>query len=529
MLGPKEKQAGMIDYLWIQHLIPKDSLYYFLHHAENELLKDQDFAHLYSQTQGRLSKNPVTMSCVLLLMAYEGISDREAEQRTRFDNRWKFALHRPLDSEGIDHTTICNFRLLLRDNDMEMLLFQRVLEYAQKHGVLKDASVQAIDSTLIRGAAAVKGTYDLIAASIFKVLQFTKRRPRFRRSLLKKLRLSYETSKKPSINWDDETAQNLLLNDLLTDARVIMETLATVEDPLEEDFVEAVRVLGQVTDQDVEQTDTGRMVIKRGTEPERVISVVDPEMRHARKSPSKKINGYKVSITTDLDSELITGIHTHPATEADSAAVDELLRQQEEIGIDVKVLMGDSAYGSGKQRQQMEEKGIDLLAKTPPATGRKDQFSKDKFHVYPDKDLVRCPAGKQTKDYTNTTDNNGDPVKVFRFQAKKCNACPLKPKCTSSDKGRTIRVGAHETQLQEGRRRQRTQEFRLQYKRRATVERKIYHVKRPNQGKSRYIGYAKTGAQMIITAAATNLRAIAGSLCTRIFGNQQTLANESQG
>ncbi len=82
--------------------------------------------------------------------------------------------------------------------------------------------------------------------------------------------------------------QNLLLNDLLTDARVIMETLAMVQDPLEEDFVEAVRVLGQVTDQDVEQTDTGRMVIKRGTEPERIVSVVDPEMRHARKSPNKK-------------------------------------------------------------------------------------------------------------------------------------------------------------------------------------------------------------------------------------------------
>lgn len=527
MLGPKEKQAGMIDYLWIQHLIPKDSLYYFLHHAEDELFKDQDFAHLYSETQGRLSKNPVTMSCVLLLMAYEGISDREAEQRTRFDNRWKFALHRPLDSEGIDHTTICNFRLLLRDNDLEMLLFQRVLQYAQKHGVLNDASVQAIDSTLVRGAAAVKGTYDLITAAIFKVLRFTQRRPRLRRSLLKKLRLSYESDKKPSINWDDETAQNLLLNDLLTDARVIMDTLATVEDPLEDDFVEAVRVLGHVVDQDVEQTDTGRMIIKRGTEPERIISIVDPEMRHARKSRSKKINGYKVSITTDLDSELITGIHTHPANEADSAAVEELLRQQEAMGIEVKVLMGDSAYGSGQQRKTMEERGIDLIAKTPPATSRKGLFSKDKFHIHPDKELVRCPAGKQTKDYTNATDDQGHPVKVFRFAANKCNGCPLKPKCTASDNGRTIRVGVYEAHLQEGRRRQKTPEFRQQYRRRATAERKVYHLKRPNQGKSRYMGSAKTRAQMILTAAATNVRTIAGSLRSRIFGIGAELAKES--
>lgn len=265
MSSPKETQAGVPDYLRVQHLIPEDSLYYVLHHAENELLKDQDFAHLHYQTQGRMSQNPVTMSFVLLLMAHEGIGDREAEARTCFDARWRFTLHRPWDSDAIDYTDICRFRLLLREDDLEMLLFQRVVEYAQDHGLLEHTSLQAIDSTLIRGAAAAKGIYGPLVAAIVKVLRFTKRRPRLRRKLWKELRLDYETNKEPSINWDDETAQNLLLSDVLTDVRIIMETLATVQDPLEEDFVEAVRVLGRVTDHYVEQTDTGRMVIKHST------------------------------------------------------------------------------------------------------------------------------------------------------------------------------------------------------------------------------------------------------------------------
>ncbi len=43
------------------------------------------------------------------------------------------------------------------------------------------------------------------SAIVSRAEAFTKRRPRLRRKVLKSLWLDYETSKNPSINWDDET------------------------------------------------------------------------------------------------------------------------------------------------------------------------------------------------------------------------------------------------------------------------------------------------------------------------------------
>jgi len=37
-----------------------------------------------------------------------------------------------------------------------------------------------------------------------------------------------------------------------------------------------------------------------------VVSVTDPEMRHGRKSKSKRFDGHKAAIATDPESQLIT-------------------------------------------------------------------------------------------------------------------------------------------------------------------------------------------------------------------------------
>lgn len=514
MLGKQNKQCGLLDNSWIQHLIPEESIYEILGKSDDIVMKDEEFAEFYSANQGRYSKSPVVMTKVILLMKYEGISDREAEQKTAFDLRWKWALGLALDDEPIDHTTICKFRFLLRKHELERVIFERILEYAKLQGILKDADVQAIDSTLIHGAAAVQSTYDLLRQSISKVLGFTKRRPRIRRALLKEMKLQYETKKKPNINWDDDTAQNILLNQLLTDAQTILDGLANISDPLEPDFVEAVRVLGQVTEQDVEQTETGRMVIKQGVTRDRIVSVVDPEMRHGHKSRRRKIDGYKVTVMADVESELITGVKVHQANGADGEVVKPLLDDLEEQGRKPEKLLGDSAYGSGKQRSEREKESIELVAKAPPASHKSDKISKDRFHVYTDKDLVRCPAGRQTKTYT-TTNKDGDVTKIFRFDANKCNHCILKSRCTDSDNGRTVRVGPHENLLQKARLEQRQPEFKEEYSKRSMIERIIAHVKRPGNGRGRYIGKEKTQAEMLLTAGAVNLRHISGSLATK--------------
>jgi hypothetical protein len=50
----------------------------------------------------------------------------------------------------------------------------------------------------------------------------------------------------------------------------------------------------------------------------RIISTVDPEMRHSRKSSSQRFDGYKIhAAATNTDRPLIMAINVTPASEQD--------------------------------------------------------------------------------------------------------------------------------------------------------------------------------------------------------------------
>jgi hypothetical protein len=70
--------------------------------------------------------------------------------------------------------------------------------------------------------------------------------------------------------------------------------------------------------------------IWEGVATDRVISTVDPEMRHGRKSSSRRFDGYKVHVTEALDSEFITGVAVTPGNQHDGEVAEELAWQVRE-------------------------------------------------------------------------------------------------------------------------------------------------------------------------------------------------------
>jgi hypothetical protein len=54
------------------------------------ILRDEDFGHWFDAEQGRRSIPPSVVASAFLLALREGCSDREAEQRMRYDLRWKW-------------------------------------------------------------------------------------------------------------------------------------------------------------------------------------------------------------------------------------------------------------------------------------------------------------------------------------------------------------------------------------------------------------------------------------------------------
>jgi hypothetical protein len=82
-----------------------------------------------------------------------------------------------------------------------------------------------------------------------------------------------------------------------------------IDAPLKK-YLEAVAT---VRDQDVERTKKEGVRVRQGVAVDRRIPIEDPEMRHGRKSRSKRFDGYKEHIAFDLDAHAILACAVTPA------------------------------------------------------------------------------------------------------------------------------------------------------------------------------------------------------------------------
>jgi predicted ThiF/HesA family dinucleotide-utilizing enzyme len=91
-------------------------------------------------------------------------------------------------------------------------------------------------------------------------------------------------------------------------------------------------------------------------------------MRHGRKSRARKVDGYKLHVTKEPASELITAIQVTAANTSDGDVAAELVRQADRNGAAASELVGDMAYGDGDTRAEVTTAGAQLTAKVPRPT-----------------------------------------------------------------------------------------------------------------------------------------------------------------
>src|SRR5918997_5269012 len=153
-------------------LVPADSFYARLARWRNVLVDDEDYTPLYKDSpRGRPSIPPSMVVLAMLLQYHDDCSDAEAEQRMRFDLRWKHALGLGLEEEGFDSTVLCRFRRKLLERGLERELFERLVNAAREAGLIVKDARQLLDSTHILGAAGARDTYTLIRGAIRKLLR----------------------------------------------------------------------------------------------------------------------------------------------------------------------------------------------------------------------------------------------------------------------------------------------------------------------------------------------------------------------
>jgi transposase len=509
MLGKENRQISFFDTDFAcAHLIDKSSFYAKMYDLADKIITDDEFADIYCLNNGRPSVPPARLTKVLILQHYEGLSDRQALEMVRFNIKWKYALGVSIDYEGFDRSLLVYFRARLLANNKERMVFKKTLELARKAGLLKKEIDQVVDSTPMLGAGAVKDTYELLRDGIRKLLSHMDKKAKSKINL--SLKAYGENQPKPKIDWDNKKEREELLSILVSDTRKVLSHIDSNKENIDSELKDAANLLAKIVSQNIEEDKENKPQIRKGVSKHRIISTTDPEMRHGRKSSSGKFNGYKMHLTKDTESDIITNIDVSSGNFPDGNMAEPLLDEEEkEDKMKTESLTGDGAYGSGKMRKRMEKREIELIAKAPllKDTGK---ISKEKFEVDLEKERAICPEGKVATKCYKSKNSEGEITKIFIFPQEVCQRCSAKNECTSAKKtGRTVSAGPHEEYLQQARQRQKTKEFKEIYNtRRPPIERKIAELIHHGLRKTRYIGKRKSRLQALFTAAVVNFKLI---------------------
>lgn len=485
----------------LSRLFEGDDTSFYARMAEHgaTLIRDEDFADCYSNRMGRPSIPPSLLMRAVLLQLRDDVSDREAARRAAKDLDWKRALGVEADEVPFHATTLSVFRSRLLVNDADERVLRMTLQRAVDAKLFPRKVLALVDSTGVMGAAAVADTYELIRQAIAKVVNAGGGAAMFPKKL--RARVKRVVAGKATIDWNDPAARRGELGQLVSTARSVLD--ATVGN---DDLVEARELLERIIDQDIDHTpdDDAGPAIRQGVAKDRVVSVVDPEMRHGRKSKAKRVDGYKAHIVTDHDNELILAVATTGANQPDGPQAAGLVAAAKAAGVPVTEVLGDTAYGDGDTREAVEAVGAKVTAKTQPATAT-GRFPKTDFVVDPDTPSATCPAGHTTTDAGSSRDPKGRQVTVLRF-GDRCAGCHLREQCTTSRAGRSITLNFHEHRLQAARAEQARPATRRKLRRRPLVERKIAELKMHGLGKARYRGERKNLLQLRLTAGMVNIK-----------------------
>ncbi len=486
--------------------IRRAKLFVFLRTQRHQVFDtafQEELATLYEErAKGHPPIPPALLALVTILQAYTGASDAEAVEAAVMDRRWQLVL------DCVDCTdapfsvgTLVAFRERLIAADLDRRLIERTVAVAAAtKGCGHTALRVALDSSPLWGAGRGEDTYNLLGHALRKAANVLARQQG--RDLADVAAeagapVVAGTSLKAALDldWDDPAARTEALGSVLA-ALTAMEAhgAAQPEGPAQAAAQESVAVARQVQAQDVEERADGTAALRQGVAPDRRISVEDADMRHGRKSRTRRVDGYKRHVLRDLDLTVVRagGVTLANAPEAD--VTEAITADVAAQGATLAECHIDRAYlSSALVRERAPD--LTIYCKAWPVR-QGARFAKTAFHLDWERSVLTCPQGEEMPFV---------PGGIVHFPAATCTACPVRDRCTASPQGRSVSVHRDERLLEELRERQQTAAGRAALRERVQVEHTLAHSGAWQGDRARYRGQRKNLFDLRRTAVVENL------------------------
>ena len=497
-------------------------LFVFLREHRHELFDEgfqAELEEMYRRTgQGEEAQPPGLMCMALLLQGYLQVSDAESVRLSASDRCWRVVLGTLQigeDDAAFSQGGLQQFRERLIRHDMDRRLLERTIELAKTTRAFdwkklpKNLRV-GVDSRPLEGAGRVEDTINLLGHAGRKIAECMA-------AVLKTdaeevcqqagapLLAASSIKAGLDVDWNDGEQKAESLNRL---CRQLDRLSAWVERRRPREAEEAplsryIEALAQVRRQDLEPREQGGVRIRQGVAEDRRVSIEDPDMRHGRKSKSKRFNGFKQHVSTHLDADLILACTVTPANRPEEEATPELNADMSRLGLAPHRLFIDRAYLNSSLVEDVVGRGGEVVCK--PWRGgnvKPGLFGKRDFTINVRKGIITCPAG-QVEPF--------EPGQVVEFDPEACGHCPIRAQCTqaASGKGRTVTMGDNEALQKKLRRLQTTRPGRETLRERTAVEHSLAHLANRQGPRARYKGTRRNTFDLRRLATLQNLETIA--------------------
>ena len=490
----------------------------FLRRHRHELFDDAFQEELHSMYRttgaGKAARPPAMMAMAMLVQGYLGMSDAEMIELTVVDLRVQMVLgclgaEAPPFSQG----ALQGFRERLIAADLDRRVLARTVELAKAtqafdYRKLPKTLRVAIDSSPLEGAGRVEDTFNLLAHAARNVVRCAAgllgwNEEKVCRQAGIPLLLASSIKRALDIDWNDgvEKTEAIATFSRQLDtlhawiARHLPEAVATP--PLKEH----VETLVQIRTQDLEPDPThGRPRIREGVAADRRVSIEDTEMRHGRKSKSKRFNGFKRHIAADVDRGLILACAITPANRPEDDAMPSLTVDMAQQGFAVDHLLIDRGYINSTLVDEVLARRGTIVCK-PWKSHNGSLFPKSAFTLNIRTRTIACPNG-QVHGFSFGT--------VVEFDPDVCDRCLLRAQCTTVEvgHGRTVAIAENEPLQQRLRKQIQSAAGRRALRDRTMIEHKLAHISQRQGRCARYVGVRKNTFDLRRASAIQNLETL---------------------
>lgn len=427
-------------------VVPKDNMLRQI----NELV-DFDFVYeelkdKYCLDNGRNAIDPIRMFKYLLLKAIFELSDVDIVERSRYDLSFKYFLGMAPEDPVIDPSSLTKFRKLrLKDMNLLDMLIGKTVELAIEKEILKNP-------TIIVDATHTKSRYN--QKSPRGILQDQTRK------LRKAVYSMDETvkSKMPAKNMNDSLEDEIVYCQKLITFIETESGIAQVPKVLE-----PLNLLKETVEDDVEQ----------------LRLAADPDARVGHKSADSAFFGYKTHLAT-TEERIITAAVITTGEKNDGKQLQTLIEKTQAAGMQVKTVIGDTAYSEKDNLAYAKSNEIELVAKLNPLITQGSRKKEDEFLFNKDAGMYVCKAGhlalrKARQGKKGVGKNQQD---TYFFDVEKCKRCPLKEGCYKEGaKTKTYSVTIISNEHAEQMTFQETEDFKAKSKERYKIEAKNSELK----------------------------------------------------